>query len=462
MKRDVILKKLACVLLLLCAVWITACTGDALNNEDGGKTETNETNLDQKEPNETNPDSCGKSHSFGEWVEILAPTCNTRGEKQRVCTVCGEIETGRVKMRSHEYGEWQVLAEPTCVTGGMDVRKCTLCDAENQRTVKALGHRFSDWKEIQSPACAKQGMRERECSVCDTAETEILPALGHSYNTDNFCTVCKNQVAPTEGMQFEKSSDGSGYVVTAYTGNAAQVVIPPYYDGCAVVGIGEAAFADRIGLVSITIPFAMRAIADGAFAGCRKLTEVINESSLSIKKGRSDHGGVAAYALTVHNTESKIATVGEYLFYLHGKIPYLVGYVGSETALMLPASYEGGTYRIGRYAFYGKSNISSVAIGDGVEEIGSHAFAGCAGLQRIVIPDGVTVIADNAFAGCATLASVTLGRLVSEIEKDAFLGCYLLTEVINRSPLQIKTGSSLYGFVAANAVVIQDEVSETE
>jgi hypothetical protein len=231
-------------------------------------------------------------------------------------------------------------------------------------------------------------------------------------------------------------------------------------NGCAVVGIGEAAFADRIGLVSITIPFGMRAIADGAFTGCRKLTEVINESSLSIKKGRSDHGGVAAYALTVHNTESQIATVGEYLFYLHGKVPYLVGYVGTETALMLPASYEGGTYRIGRYAFYGKSNISSVTIGDGVEEIGSHAFTGCTGLQRIVIPDGVTVIGDNAFAGCAALASVTLGRRVSGIEKDAFLGCYLLTEVINQSPLQIKAGSSLYGFVAANAVVIQDEVSE--
>ena len=65
-------------------------------------------------------------------------------------------------------------------------------------------------------------------------------------------------------------------------------------------------------------------------------------------------------------------------------------------------SYQGNnmyTYndKLGNYAFYGCSGLTSLTIPSSVTSIGSEAFTGCSGLTSLTIPSGVTSIGYRAF-----------------------------------------------------------------
>ena len=72
------------------------------------------------------------------------------------------------------------------------------------------------------------------------------------------------------------------------------------------------------------------------------------------------------------------------------------------TSLTLPS----GVTSIGNYTFYGCSRLTSLTLPSGVTEIGELAFSGCSGLTSLTIPSGVTSIGDYAFSGCSGLTSI--------------------------------------------------------
>ena len=55
--------------------------------------------------------------------------------------------------------------------------------------------------------------------------------------------------------------------------------------------------------------------------------------------------------------------------------------------------------KLGDYAFYGCSSLTSLTIPSSVTSIGEWAFAGCSGLGNLTIPSSVTKIANHAFWG---------------------------------------------------------------
>ena len=71
---------------------------------------------------------------------------------------------------------------------------------------------------------------------------------------------------------------------------------------------------------------------------------------------------------------------------------------------------DGGSYyiyyyctsnnRLGDYAFYGCSGLTSFTIPSSVTSIGDWAFYGCSGLTSLTIPSSVTSIGEDAFRGC--------------------------------------------------------------
>ncbi len=89
-----------------------------------------------------------------------------------------------------------------------------------------------------------------------------------------------------------------------------------------------------------------------------------------------------------------------------------------------------GVTKIGSYAFYGCSVLTSVNIPNSVTSIGDRAFYNCSGLTSVTIPNSVTSIGDYAFYYCSGLTSVTIGNSVTSIGMSAFIGCSSLTSVI--------------------------------
>ena len=206
-----------------------------------------------------------------------------------------------------------------------------------------------------------------------------------------------------------------------------------------VTGIGDSAFYCCYGLTSVTIGDSVTSIGIYAFLGCAKLVEVYNKSSLDIKSGSIDYGYVAYYAKNVYTQEGGswfTDTSDGFCFFYDGEQGYLMGYLGTETEIELPASFTAynGTfvenYEIYEDAFAYCSDLTSIIIPNGVTSIGRSAFRHCTELTSITIPDSVTSIGVQGFCGCSGLTSVAIGDSVTSIGMGAFEDCTGLTSIV--------------------------------
>ncbi|MCM1223158.1 MAG: leucine-rich repeat domain-containing protein, partial [Lachnospiraceae bacterium] len=200
-----------------------------------------------------------------------------------------------------------------------------------------------------------------------------------------------------------------------------------------ITSIGNLAFEYCNGLTSITIPNSVTSIGSSAFRNCHKLVEIYNLSSLSIEKGATSNGYAGYYAKDIYTSadeQSKLFQTDDgYIFYAGEEETYLMRYTGSETELVLSENYNGKSYAIYQYAFYGNKGLTSITIPDSVTSIGSSAFSSCSGLTGITIPDSVTSIGSYAFSGCSGLTSIIIPDSVTSIGSEVFYGCSGLTSI---------------------------------
>ena len=133
-----------------------------------------------------------------------------------------------------------------------------------------------------------------------------------------------------------------------------------------------------------------------------------------------------------------------------------------------------GVTRVGHFAFFNCTGLTSITIPNSVKSIGDCAFANCTGLTSITIPDGVRSIGwyafsgcsglktagpigggydyefgwtDKipyyAFSGCSGLTSVTIPDSVTSIGEQAFYDCTGLKDVYYAGTEQKKAGISI-------------------
>lgn len=129
------------------------------------------------------------------------------------------------------------------------------------------------------------------------------------------------------------------------------------------------------------------------------------------------------------------------------------GFQGSSEHLEIPGQIDGlRVSAIGSAAFYGREDIKSIVIPDGVTrigkaafknarqltsltlpaglmEIGESAFENCFSLERLAIPAGITRIPDRTFQNCKALTSLTLPEGITEIGIASFSGLDSLKEL---------------------------------
>lgn len=236
--------------------------------------------------------------------------------------------------------------------------------------------------------------------VLDIREPEIDWGLQSAHNPD---------------FQYEESEDGSGVVITGYTGPMTSFEIPDTLGGRPVVGIGDGAFKES-SIREIAFPEGVRLIGEEAFNTCENLVfaglpESLEEigrrafsccgelTGIDFPEGLKDIGTLAF-------AETRISKV---------HIPAGLTHVGSGafgvwadagltefTVAPGNTSYEvkdGALYTYGGEILeaFPSGGESFYAIPEGTAAIEYYAFLHCSGMTQVQIPESVLQIGDNAF-----------------------------------------------------------------
>jgi hypothetical protein len=190
-------------------------------------------------------------------------------------------------------------------------------------------------------------------------------------------------------LQYVTNADGMSVTVTNYSGTEpSQIVIPDTFDGLAVTGIGNEAFADFTKLESVVIPDSVTSLGGAVFENSG-VTNIVFPSSIT-------------------------------------NIPsYTLGDCVNLATVFIPDS----VVSIGFEAFFG-SGLNSLIIPGSVTNIGEAAVTDCGNLTNVIISYGVPYISSNMFLGCHNLGSATIAGSVTNIEDSAFEQCTRLSNIL--------------------------------
>lgn len=261
-------------------------------------------------------------------------------------------------------------------------------------------------------------------------------------------------VAPSGQILYYNLNNSSDMTVSVVGSNAASgtLVIPDTVifngDVYSVNIIGNLAFANNSGLISVTIPNSITDIEASAFRYCTNLTFVSIGSSVT-NIGQQAFRNCSS--LTVVTIPNSVVSIGAAAF---GNCSGLstINFNATNCNIM-------GSPSSNLFVFTGCSNLNTINIGNNVANIPSGAFCGCNGPTSITIPNSVTSIGSSAFWGCSSLESITIGNSVTNISQGAFGGCSGLTTITIPNSVTIIGPSAFAGCSGLTTVTIGNSVT---
>ena len=183
--------------------------------------------------------------------------------------------------------------------------------------------------------------------------------------------------AGTPGLNYELSSDGSGYVCVGL-GNATttDIVIPATYKGKPVLAVENGAFYNCVSMTSLTVQEGVQMILPYAFRGCVRLEKVV--------------------------------------------LPGSVSYLGTH-AFAMCASLKSVTIADNDKTFEDPK--------DDVRLLEESAFKGCTALEEVRLPEEITLLSRRLFDGCTSLKEITIPARMAAMDEGCFAGCTSLTTI---------------------------------
>ena len=168
--------------------------------------------------------------------------------------------------------------------------------------------------------------------------------------------------------------------ITAYNGNAQDVVVPAVIDGKKVSSIGELAFIRKNTIKNLTISEGITKIDCDAFMGCESMKNVVLPKSI------------------------KEIVYGAFQ-----------GCVSLET-INLPV----GITKIDEAVFWFCESLKEINIPDSVTEIGDSAFYNCVSLSKVTFPKSLKILGYAAFFDCTSLEKIRITNNLKELGMYAF------------------------------------------
>lgn len=292
---------------------------------------------------------------------------------------------------------------------------------------------------------------------------------------------------------FEYTIGTEGIVITGWSENEAELVIPETIKDLPVIEIGQQAFENRTALETVILPDTVTVVGNYAFFGCTNLRSVtLNEGLLQISQeafaetaleetvlpsslrsiaddafwgcesiSLSAQKDTYAYEWCVARgyieIEEEIA--GEFQYSIEDGAAVLTAYTGTQSLVVIPETLGGyPVAKIGADAFLNCQSVTQITIPEGVVSIGNYAFCGT-GLTDIKIPDSVVSIGGFVFCRCYSLQSVELSQNLQTIGEYAFSWCRALEQAVLPDSLTDLGGYVFMGCSALNKVNIPESIS---
>ncbi len=198
-----------------------------------------------------------------------------------------------------------------------------------------------------------------------------------------------------------------------------------------VTTIGNNAFSNCTGITSIEIPNSVTTIGEEAFNGCSGLTSIVIPNSVTTI-GKEAFDGIKTVInlskVYVYNVSEQKVINAPYGFiednFVLGevdKLETLVAYIGDDSDIRLPKSYQGKKYVVGEKAFEGYLNMTDLDIPEYVKLLSDRAFYGCENLTNMYIGSGVKMIGNKTFSGCKNLEKIyMMGSVPPTVGSDNF------------------------------------------
>ena len=162
-------------------------------------------------------------HDYEENI-LKSATCIEMGEREVICSICGDSKTEEIPATGHVWDSGNVIREATCEELGIKAYICTVCEATQTEDIPALGHVWNDGIITKEPTCIETGEKTYTCTVCGKIKREEIPAVGHIEIKDeavdptceepgltegSHCSVCgvvikKQEEIPATGHKFTK------------------------------------------------------------------------------------------------------------------------------------------------------------------------------------------------------------------------------------------------------------------
>ena len=272
-----------------------------------------------------------------------------------------------------------------------------------------------------------------EGDVVIPATVEYKGVVCNVTSIENEAFVCV--IIPEEGKPYRGSND-----------KLTSVTIPE-----SVTSIGAQAFQDCTELTSISLPESVSEIGESVFSGCTSLTYAKLPNSLTKIPGGLFGGCKCLETLDISES---ITEIGSSAF---------------ASCVSLPSIDLKNVEKIGAYAFYGCSKLTTITMSDNLKKIDQEAFRECSNLstikwsknlreietgafwyckalESVELPDNVKSIGSVAFGDCINLTTVKIGSNILRIYQSAFANCEMLTDVYiyGRLPYTDDNGANIF------------------
>ena len=197
-----------------------------------------------------------------------------------------------------------------------------------------------------------------------------------------------------ENVELSSSVETMSYAAFYGCSALTSLVLPN-----SVETIGDFAFSDCSSLTSLVIPNSVIEIGNAAFQNCSSLNRISVNANNPVYDSREGCNAIVERA-------SNTLVVG-----------------CKET--FIPNSVTS----IGRGAFYGCSELTSLVVPNSVTNIDDYAMHSCSSLTNFVIPNSVRRIGKFAFNGCSSISQIVIPHSVVRMGTGVFINCNSLQRI---------------------------------